>query len=435
MRLNPRLTTAWFWLRASYWFVPTLITLAAVAMALGLIALDRAVAQAAEVPAWVYSGSAEGARALLSAVASSMVTVAGVVFSITMVALALTSSQFGPRLLLNFMRDTGNQVVIGVFIATFMYCLVVLRVVRGGSPEFVPHIAVTVALILAATAVMVLIYFIHHVSVSIQADHVIAAVRGELCDAIDAQLAGAADGPGRPSAPPPPEGEATRVAAPRGGYVQAIDSAALLRLARTQDLRIHLACRAGHFVVAGAAIAHAWPAARAEPVAASLRGAFLIGAQRTPTQDPEFAVRQLVEVAVRALSPGINDPFTAMACVDWLAESLCRLAAADPPGAAHDDGDGTPRLILQPVRFAGVVDAAYNQIRQYGRGSAAVTIRLLEALQVIATHARRDGDRAALRRHVDMVERGAAALPEPFDRAAVRERAAAARAALDGTAP
>jgi uncharacterized membrane protein len=433
VRLSPRVATAWFWLRSSYWFVPSLVTLAAIALSLLLIELDRSVGQTVDLPQWVYSGSAEGARAVLSAVATSMVTVAGVVFSITMVALALTSSQFGPRLLINFMRDSGNQLVIGVFIATFMYCLMSLRVVRGGAQGFVPHITVTVALILAATAVLVLIYFIHHVSVSIQADNVIAAVRRELGDAIDAQLGGA-----RPAAPlcraTQPAGDPLTVGARHSGYVQVIDTGALLRLACAHDLYIELTCRPGHFAVAGMAVARVWPPSRAAAAHDAVRDAFLLGTQRTPTQDPEFAVRQLVEVAVRALSPGINDPFTAAACVDWLAEGLCRLAAGETPIAERYDEDGALRLVLQTVTFAGIVDAAYNQIRQYGRTSVAVTIRLLEALQLIAAHARRDADRDTLRRHVDMVERTTEALPEPFDRAAVRERAAAARAALDGAA-
>jgi uncharacterized membrane protein len=426
------LATAWFWLRSSYWFVPSLVTLAAIVLSMTLIELDRSVGRSDDLPHWVYSGSAEGARALLSAVASSMVTVAGVVFSITMVTLALTSTQFGPRLLINFMRDSGNQLVIGIFIATYMYCLMVLRVVRGGAPGFVPHIAVTVALILAATAVLVLIYFIHHVSVSIQADNVIAAVRLELRDAIDAQLGGAAPAPPACRAAPWRAEDPLAIGARHSGYVQAIDAGALLHLARRQELYIELTCRPGHFAVAGMAVARVWPPSRAAVAHDAVRDAFLIGTQRTPTQDPEFAVRQLVEVAVRALSPGINDPFTAAACIDWLAESLCRLAAGEPLTAEHYDEDGALRLVLQTVTFAGIVDAAFNQIRQYGRSSVAVSIRLLEALQLIAAHVRRAGDRDTLRRHVDMVERNAEALAEPFDRAAVRERAAAARVVLDG---
>ncbi|MEO8603141.1 MAG: DUF2254 domain-containing protein [bacterium] len=434
-----RLTNAWFWLRSSYWFVPLMMTLGAAAAALALVSLDRSVAGDAELAQWVYSGSAAGARGLLAAVASSMITVAGVVFSITMVALALTSSQFGPRLLINFMRDSGNQVVLGAFVATFMYCLLVLRVVRGGTPEFVPHFAVTAAIALAATAVFLLIYYIHHVSVSIQAENVIAAVRDDLSSAIESLLAPAGRTSGTADAPPrradwSPAREAESVAVPvaRSGYIQAIDDAELLRLGQCHDLLIRLGNRPGDFVVAGSPVARAWSAQPPSgDMVDALARSFVIGAQRTPTQDPEFAVNQLVEVAVRALSPGINDPFTAMACVDWLADGLCRLAEGDMPAPERYDDKGAVRLIVDAVTFPGIADAAFNQIRQYARGSAAVTIRLLEALRVIATRAHVQVDRDALQRHTMMIQRGSeTGLPEELDRAAVRERVAAVLDAL-----
>ncbi len=437
--VNVRLATAWFWLRSSYWFIPVLMTAAATAAALLLVGFDRSQPWSRQIPGWVYTGGAEGARSLLSAIASSMITVAGVVFSITMVALALTSSQFGPRLLTNFMRDRGNQCVLGTFVATFMYCLMVLRVVRAGPDEFVPHLAVTVALGLAGTALLVLIYFIHHVSTSIHAESVIAAVRRDLDDAIETTFGAHRASDEHDSRPtpmaPPPDREicAAPVKAPCSGYVQAIDSAALVHLAAAHDLVLRLIHRPGHFVVADNPVALASPPERAgAEVLRAIADAFVIGSVRTPTQDVEFAINQLVEIAVRALSPGINDPFTAVACVDWLGAALCKVAVYQPLPREQADGRGVVRVLAEPVTFEGLVDAAFHQIRQYGRSSAAVIIRLLEAIAGVKGHAHRMQDLCALERHADMVERAGMSLPEALDRAAVQARHRAIAAAPSG---
>ena len=178
----------WDRLRSSFWFLPAIMACGAVLLAHGTVALDEtgAVRGGVEVPSWVYSGGAQGASTLLGAIAGSMITIAGVVFSMTLVALSIASSQLGPRLLQGFMRDATNQVVLGTFVSTFLYCLLVLRTIRREiEVAFVPHMSVTLGVLLAVASVAVLIYFIHHVSVSIQADEVIARVCRELFDGID----------------------------------------------------------------------------------------------------------------------------------------------------------------------------------------------------------------------------------------------------------
>lgn len=404
----------------------------AVALAVSAVALDRAV-----VNDWLeslglsYSG-AEGASLLLGTVAGSMIAIAGTVFSMTLVALSLASSQLGPRLLRNFMRDTANQVALGTFVATFVYCLLVLRTIRRADEvAFVPHLAVSLGVLLAMLSIGVLIYFIHHVSVSIQADEVVARVGRELEDGIGRLFPGQLGKPGSEAAQAPGETdlpaafarEARPVGALEDGYLQLIDADALMALADHEDLLLRLERRPGHYLVKGQAIVMVWPGERVtEALVGQLNGAFVLGNQRTATQDVEFSFLQLVEIAVRALSPGINDPFTAIACVDRLGSALCRLARRDMPSPLRFDAHGRLRLVAPGATFAGIVNTAFNQIRQSARSNPAVTIRMLDTIAQIAGHVQHPQDAACLQRHADMIVRGAReAVPEAEDRLAVEQ--------------
>ncbi len=395
------------------------------------------------LPAIIYQGGPEGARALLSTVAGSMISVTGITFSITIVVLTLASSQFGPRLLRNFMRDTGNQVVLGVFLATFVYCLMVLRRVHGAADQmFVPHLAVSLGLALALGSLGFLLYFIHHVAQSIQAENVIAGVSRDLDEAIDQsypEMIGNAFDEAAVSAqetePEIPSTEVVPIAACASGYVQAIDGEGLIQLAKESDLVFQVICRPGDFVIAGSPVVRAWPAARAKPkIGDAIDKTFLLGDQRTGEQDIEFAAHQLVEVALRALSPGINDTFTAINCIDRLGASLARLAARDTPSSHRYDEDNQLRVITGVDTFEGMLNTAFDQIRQNGRTNAAVTIRLLEIIRDIAPHVHRRKHRAALLRQARMIERGSHdGLPEEEDRKDVQERFAQASNALSPT--
>jgi uncharacterized membrane protein len=220
------------------------------------------------------------------------------------------------------------------------------------------------------------------------------------------------------------EREARRVDGTRSGYMQAIDSEGLIQLATEHDLIVHINHRPGHFVVQGGALATVWPSDRLdEQLAEEIRDAFMVGNERTLTQDVEFAVDQLVEVAVRALSPGVNDPFTAMTCIDRLGEALCRFAERVPPSPLRYDDDGQLRVIAHSFTFADVTAAAFNQIRQYGHGSAAVMIRLLDTMAAVAAYTTRKEDRAALLQQASMIRRGSQeAIPEEWDRQEVEAR-------------
>jgi uncharacterized membrane protein len=322
------------------------------------------------------------------------------------------------------MLDVSNQVVLGAFVAIYVYCLLVLGAIRGEEEsEFVPYFSVTVGVALAILGLGVLIYFIHHVSTSIHAANVVASVGGEIDAAID-RLFPEPIGDEEPQdreAAPVPGGPGERVPASCGGYLQAVDGDGLLGAAREAGAVVRLDCRPGDLIVEGGRIATVWPAA--DPALAErIHSALIVGVQRTSLQDLEFSIDQLVEVGARALSPGTNDPFTAINCIDRLCSALCRLAEREMPAAARRDDDGAVRVIARPWTFDGALDAAFNQLRQYGRGHAAVTIRLLEALEVLARRVRRPDDAAAVARHAEMAARGADGLPEPNDRAEVGER-------------
>ena len=429
----------WEALRTSYWFVPAVMTALAAVLAIFAVRADENIQEHWLIKAdWIYTGSAEGARQLLAAVAGSMITVAGVVFSINVVALSMASSQFGPRLLRNFMRDRGNQIVLGTFIATFVYCLLVLRTVRGQEGSiFVPHLAVTGAVLLALASVGVLIYFIHHAAVSVQAPVVVANVGRELQESIDTlfpENLGDAPHEAEPDCddviPENFETEARPVPAGSDGYLQVIDDKKLMELAAEHELLIRVVHRPGHFVIECGPLALVWPAPDDEMIQ-RIRDCFAIGAQPTPTQDAEYVINQLVEVAVRALSPGINDPFTATACIDRLGAALARLGGRKIPSPFRYEDQGRLRIIAYPLTFADMADAAFRQIRQNGRSHAAVLIRMLETFAVVWKHARRPEDKAALLSHAALVRQCADDLPQAADRNDVYARCEAIRR-LDG---
>jgi len=420
----------WERLRTSYWFLPALLGLAAIVLAQATVWIDHVLQEHTSwAVGWTYSGGPEGARAVLATIAGSMITVAGVVFSITIVALSLASAQFGSRLLRNFIRDRRNQFVLGTFTATFLFCLMVLRTVRGTDQEhFVPGISVTIGTVLAVANLGVLIYFIHHVAVSIQVSNVIQSVSQELNETIDRlwpEALGDEPPDGRDvDLHAVPQAESAAIAASASGYVDAIRDEALIKLAKEHELVIRLAYRPGHFALEGTTMAWVWPQQQlSDEVSKRLRSAFVLAPQRTPFQDVEFAIDQLVEVAIRALSPGINDPFTALTCIDRIGEALARLTRRSVPSRFRYDDEKCLRVITYPADFNAVANTAFNQIRQHGSANAAVLICLLETMAAVASLARRGADRAALERHAELVVRAARrSIPEEADLADVEER-------------
>jgi uncharacterized membrane protein len=435
-----KISALWDALRTSYWFVPTLMAFASIVIWSVVYSLDMKLeTEPARHAGWIYTGGPDGAREVLSVTAGSMITIAGVTFSITIVALTLASQQFGPFLLRNFMRDTGNQIVLGTFIATFIFCLLALRTVRGTDEvTFVPHLSVSVGLLLGMLSLGVLIYFIHHVSASIQASKIIAVVSRDLKEAIDRlfpeELGREADinSPEDSKIPEQFTSESGLVRIDDSGYIKAMDNESLLSFAGEHDIVIRLLKRPGDFVASDDVIAMVWPAETvSRPVSEKINEAFVIGAQRTATQDAEFVVNQLVEIAVRALSPSVNDPFTAVICIDHIGAGLRRLAGRAIPSPLRYDEDKVLRVIAFPNTFADILGTAFDQIRIYGKKSPVVTVRLLETIADIAEYVHREEDRSALLYQAEMIERGSRdGIEEKGDRDKIRNLYNRARKAL-----
>jgi len=417
-------------LRTSLWFVPAVEVVAAIGLFAVTTALDRAAYRGGlTVPSWVISGTSDGARQILTAIAAAVITVVGVVFSIILVTLTLASTQFGPRMLRNFIRDRGTQLTLGTFVATFVYSVLVLVSIRPGSHgDFVPHIGVTVTLGLMVADLAVLIYFIHHTAISIQLPQVIASIAADLAEAIQVQGAPAPvstreAGPSAVELLTRSAMEGRVLLAPASGYLQFIKHQRLVKLAAEANAVIFLEQRPGHFVVRGHRYATVWPADAAPLVRRKLGRGHIIGSHRTLTQDVSFGIDQLVEIAIRALSPAVNDPFTAMTCIDWLGENLCKVVAGWHPARVHRDGSGYIRVISAEPAYDRLVQRAFEKIRQSSLGMPAIMIRELEALARIMAETTNDGQRRVLLEQAAMIDRASErSVPEGDDRADVRRR-------------
>lgn len=367
---------------------------AAILLSSSLILIDARFGKAIDQRlGWFLAFGPEGARAILGAIAGSMITVAGLTFSITMLTLQLASSQFGPRLLRSFLRDRGNQAVLGTFISTFLYCLLVLRTVRGvEGASFVPHLSVGVGVLMAVASLAVLIFFIHHTAHAIRLESILSELASETRETIDRLFpeqigvdpSDAACGP--VSGPLPDfDREGHAVPARRGGYVQIVDGDALLALAREHDLVLRLEAQPGRFVVGGEALLVAWPQSRLnDTVMKALAGTIVQGDERTPREDLDFSLRRIVEIAQRALSPGINDPTTACYCIDRLREALMHLARRKPPSPVRVDEAGRVRVVAQTAPAGELAGAAFAAVARYGLGDADVVRLLLAATADVA---------------------------------------------------
>lgn len=414
----------WDDMRASLWFVPGLVSVIAVALAWVVLRLDRWAAdnEVGEL-AWAFSGGADSARQILATIAGSMVTIAGVTFSVTVVALTLAAGQYSPRILGNFMRDRFNQLVLGAFIGNFIYSLLVLRSIRGGDEAYVPAVGVTVAILLAIVSLGLFIFFIHHIAVSIQVSSMIHSTQRETENEIAAVFARdpAAVGPAwiRTQAIPVPEG--FRVPAEHDGYVQRVDTQAIVKAARRAETTVEMLVGPGDYSVRGSPIAVVDPEpGEPDDLVEAIQAACLLGRQRTIAQDPGHGFRQLVDIAVKALSPGINDPTTAVNCVAALTGLLARLADLDWPGDEFEDDSGTIRLRMPRATFDDYVALAFTEIRHYARGDLAVTLALLEGLGRVATTTGRANRRAALWREARAVmDEASRGIKHPADRSRV----------------
>ncbi|HUF57771.1 MAG TPA: DUF2254 domain-containing protein [Thermohalobaculum sp.] len=390
-------------LRGRYWLIPTVMALGAIALAFAAVSTDRLVGWAwMEEAPWLYTNGPTGARTLLSTIAGSMMTVAGVTFSITMVAIANTSSTYGPRLISNFMQDQGNQITLGTFIATFLFCILVLRTVQGddGSPDaFVPHLAVAIALVFALASLGVLIYFMHHVPESIHISNVVASLGGGLLDRIDRIFPADAEEISTASEEADAaRGAGTPVRAGKDGYLRYVDWDGLERQASGHDLFVALDRRPGAFVAARDTIATVHAASPPdEETLADVRNTFVVGVSPSPEQDLVFSIDRLVEVAARALSPGMNDIYTALGAIDWLGAGLVRLGRRRLAHEVRRDAEGQLRVVAVRWSYEELVGAVFDQLRAYVGSDRNAAVHTMRMLARVARHTPPDERRAALR--------------------------------------
>lgn len=434
--------------RASYWFIPSVMAIVAIVLGALAVWLDSSGPASDWLSglSWYQSAKPDGAHEVLSTIAGSMITVAGVVFSITIVALAYASSQYGPRLLTNFMTDRGNQVTLGTFIATFVYCLVVLRTIRGGDGEFVPQLAVMIGMVLGLASIGVLIYFIHHVPQSIHINKVVAGIGRQLIASVGnrfPRFIGEEAAPHERAFHRVPEaatalsgkGDDPRVVSIAGtatGYIEAIDEDRLMEAAHRHDLVVRLRYRPGDYLHAGRTLLQAWPAERVSRKAAEgLRGSYAVGDKRTPYGDLDFLIEELVEIAARALSPGVNDPATARTCFDWLGAGASELARRELPGSERTDNEGCVRVIAQPERFEDFIGRSFGALRQYAATDMTAALHTLRTLGEVAVACVHHTQLAALRAEAQWLMEMASCALEGQAGEEVRRRGEALKRLID----
>jgi uncharacterized membrane protein len=434
VNLLGRRRVLWDYLAGALWVLPTL---SVVGFLLAGAVLSRVDVDGASPWARLaFQGTAEDARSLLIVVSSTMITVTGLVFALTIVALQIASGQYSPRLLRNFMRDRGTQLVLSIFVGAFAYStagLYTVGIQSAGQEAFVPRLAVSGSLALALASVGVLIYFIHHLAHSIQIDSIMSHVEREARSVIaDVYRHRAGQREPEELCPEPPL-EAVGVPSGRSGYFQAIDPEPLVRLAVRHDLVVRVARQVGDHVVAGTPIAWAWrrtpgqPPPGAELLRDPIVDAVQIGFERTMVQDVAFGLRRLVDIANKALSPAINDPYTGVQAIHHLSVLLCELAQLRLGDWMVPDRQGVLRVAVPRPKFADYLRLGTAQIRRFGAGEPALTRALIVLLRDVGSSAATDDRRRACAGHIRLVlDDARRATAQPADVEAVAAEAAAA---------
>jgi uncharacterized membrane protein len=404
-----------FWkeLMATFWFVPVIIIALAIALSIGLVSLDSYIDIPQNVILQFFMvNSADSARSILATISGAMIGVAGTVFSVTLVALTLASSQFGPRLIKNFMYVRLNQVVLGAYISTYLYCVLILNTIKNSdSFKFIPSISILVAIFATIVNIILLIIFIHRIAVSIQADRVISDISDVIARQVknifpkkmdDDYEEGNADTSFILASYP----NRISLESPSSGYLQYVPSDVLINILYEHDALLKLYHRPGSYLVKGIVLGELfthsfWDDDKKD----NILNEFVFGKTKSSHQDIEYSIHQMVEIASRALSPGVNDPYTAIACIDNLTKTMSYLAQAVFPSKNRYDEEEVLRLIVDNIDFEGVMDASFNQIRQFSEGSTAVIIRLMEAFITIQEFTKIDSHKKAVIKHAEMVLR------------------------------
>lgn len=422
--MNIYLSNLWNQLKTSFWLLPALMTAAAFVFSFITLNWDKSLEIKNLYSYSVWQGGAEGARELLSTIAGSIITITGVVFSITTVSLALASNQYGSKLLPNFIQDLGTQIVLGTFISTSIYTLLILRTVKGQNINdninpFIPNLSITVSIGFAILSLSMLIYFIHHLSVRIQSTDIIARVAGNLMDLIETSMQNQ-NGKIESEILPKERECQEAITSSKIGYLQVIDYKKLLDLAKKNHFIMEIDIRPGLFLREGMVLAKV-SSLLPEKIKKSIVKAFIIGKERSPTQDIEYAIDQLVAIALRALSLNTNDTFTANTCIDHLGAALCLICQKELKPLYYDENSYI-RLISKQETFEGLVDASFNQIRQFGSTNPSILIHMLETLSSILACAQTQDQKTALKKHASMIKNLESHLLEEQDRKDVQKR-------------
>jgi uncharacterized membrane protein len=409
-----KLSQMWTRLRASLWFVPGIMIIMSIALALALVEIDSRAGQdwLDDYPR-VFGLGADGARGMLTAIASSMLTVAALAFSLTLSAVSQASSQFTPRIFRNFMRDRANQFVLGYFVSVFAFCLLVLRTIRGADElKFVPSLAVVTGLLLAIGGILVLIFFIHHIAASLQITTIVDNITVETKRAIEKlfpeKLGDAATAEEKGEAREAFERKTWKtVPANRFGYVQNVDTDGLLKFATENEMLIRMRRGIGEYVGHGSALVEIASATTDTPTAREVDGdaineLFSVGRFRTIEQDVGYGIRQLVDIALRALSPGLNDTTTAVNCIDNLGEIVGEIAGRRLPEKIRAK-DNMPRVAVKAPDFSDYVETAFDQIRISGKANQAIFERLLSTIVFISECNTTAGRRKSLEEQVELI--------------------------------
>ena len=412
-----------------FWFIPALFITAAIAASQLLVGADRAqLPLPGVVEAFLFDTGVDGARALLSAVASFL-GVAGTAFSITISVISTTSTTYGPRLVRNFMRDRNNQMVLGVLVATFVYTLMVLRTIRSESDDgsaFVPHIAVNGAIALGVVDVFLFVWFIHHIAGSVQVDALVKGARDDFRRAVSNNWLDPDDEHVDHFDQPRDGGGVATLG--RSGYLTRIDVRDLAEDLTQTTTSVRLLKRVGDQVMEDEPLALVWPAETVEVAQHRIRDHVHVGPSRTTEQDVRFAEQQVVELAVRALSPGTNDPYTAVNAVEEVAAGVLTAVSRPDTGTILVDDDGAPRLYLRPVRAAEIVDMPFEHLRPYALNARIVLESLVDLAARIRVAAVDPELAARADRHVDLLVQEAEGQLTAPDLAILKQYVATSRA-------
>jgi uncharacterized membrane protein len=397
-------------LRTSYWFLPLMMTILAALVARILLVVDEVLFNAALTPPVLNVASTS---AILSVAAGAIATIAGTTFSLMLVVLTLGSQQYGPLVVINFIRDQSNQVVFGMFTGTFVFCVITLEMVgitMRGVP-YIPRITSLTAILLVIGCILVMIYFIHHIAVSIRPTSIINTISRELGRAI-AHVFPSDVGQTMPSALSDADKDrlarfkqgAQEIVATESGYLNLIEEDALIALATEHHCLIEIVHRPGQFISKGAIAGRVYPVEDwTKDASEAFNEALVLSIHRSPAIDIELLFTQLVAIAVRALSPAINDPFTAMTCIDHLGEKLAVLANRHIGTSLRFDEYGVPRVITHPVTFDDIMHLSFDQIRHYGGNDLRVMVHMLNTIRVIGEVLHQSAEQRVLERYAGVI--------------------------------